>query len=250
MFFRKMLYFYTVTSKEQIHLCDTLQKSLQRFGHDVNILPLYEKTNFSKLNISSVFESKSYKDDDLIIITDGFDVVCVKDPGIYVTKYFQDNPSTDILFSSENMFGNNMVCIKEYYDKYNEVHGTTGKYLNAGVIIGKANKIKQFYSQLMRCVPELRNYLPPDRRETTGDQTYIINYLYHIDFMNYKDINIKIDLKDEVTFTNTIVERPYNIFDYVFIHTWGIYIADPHYKYIKDQQYKKWCEIKSSLGIM
>jgi hypothetical protein len=113
-----MLYFYTVTSKEQIHLCDSLKQSLERFGHEVNILPIYEKTNFSKLNISSVFDTKTYTDDDLIIITDGFDVVCVKDPAIYVTKYFQDNPSTDILFSSENMFGNNMVCIKEYYDRY------------------------------------------------------------------------------------------------------------------------------------
>lgn len=244
-----MLYFYTVTSEDQIHLCQTLKKSLERFGHELNILPLYERTNFSKLNISKVLDAKQYNDDDFIVISDGFDVVCVKDPSIYVSKYFQDNPSVDILFSSENMFGNNMVHIKEYFDKYNDVHGTSGKYLNAGVIIGRANKIKQFYSQLMACVPELMNYLPHDRRETTGDQTFIINYLYHIDFMNYKDIKIKIDVTDEFTFTNTIFERPYNVSDYVFIHTWGIYIADPNYKYIKDQQHKKWSDINSLLGI-
>ena len=245
-----MLYFYTVTSIEQTELCQALKKSLERFGYQLNILPLYHKTNFSKLNISYYFDTKTYKDDDIIVIVDGFDVVCVKDPVIHLIKYFQDNPSTDILFSSENMFGNNMVSIKEYYDKYNESNGVTGKYLNAGVIIGRANKIKQFYSQLMSSITELQNYLPAERRETTGDQTFIINYLYHIDFMNYKDISIKIDLNDEFTFTNTIFERPYNVSDYFFIHTWGIYIKDPNYKYIKDQQYKKWSDINSSLGIL
>ena len=58
-----------------------------------------------------------------------------------------------------------------------------------------------------------------------------------------------IDMRDELTFTNTVIERDYNIYDYVFIHTWGIYIADPNYRYIREQQYKKWCNINSQLKI-
>lgn len=244
-----MIYFYCVTSEEQKELCNNLKNSLQRFGHELHILPLYSKTNFSKLNISQYILSQTYQDDDIIVITDGFDVVCVKDPCVHLMKYFEDNPTTDIVFSSENMFGNNTVTIKEYYDKYNEINGTTGKYLNSGVVIGRAKKMKCFYEKLLSSLPDIMHYIPHERQETTGDQTYIINFLYHIDFMNYKDINIKIDVRDEITFTNTIFERPYNVFDYFFIHTWGIYIKDPNYKYIKDRQYQKWSEINTLLGI-
>ena len=67
--------------------------------------------------------------------------------------------------------------------------------------------------------------------------------------MNYKEIKFKIDLNDELIFTNTINERPYHVTDYVFIHTWGIYIPDAHYKYIRDQQHKKWTEINHLLNL-
>ena len=246
-----MIYFYTITSLEQIDLCENLRKSLLRFGHHLEILPLYHKNNFSKLKINTILQENTYKDDDFIVICDGFDVVCAKNPEPSIKNYFKkEDGAVDILFSSENMFGNNTVFIKEYYDKCNSFYGTSGKYLNSGVIIGKANKLKQFYQNLTREIDTLKQYLPPDRRDSTGDQTYIINYLYHIDFMNNnKEIKIKIDLKDELIFTNTIVERDYNVTDYVFIHTWGIYIADPHYKYIREQQYKKWSEINQLLNL-
>ena len=244
-----MLYFYTVTTPEQSHLCDTLKKSLARFGYDLTILPLYENNNFSKLKISSFLESTLYNNNDFIVICDGFDVVCASNPE-KIIDFFTEHNDTDILISSENMFGNNMVCIKDYYDRYNEKNGTTGKYLNSGVVMGRANKIKQFYKQLVSCTSTLRDYyIPPDRRDTTGDQTYIINYLYHIDFVNYKDIKIQIDIHDKLTFTNTIINRPFNARDYIFIHTWGIYIKDPNYKYIRDQQYKKWSDINSELEL-
>jgi hypothetical protein len=245
-----MIFFYTVTSPQQVHLCENLKKSLSRYHQELTILPIYEKNNFSKLKINDVLQNLSYKDEDIIVICDGFDVVCAKDPQ-NIQTYFDNNTDTDILFSSENMFGNNLVCIKEYYDKYNSVNGTSGKYLNAGVIMGRANKIKQFYKNLTSEIDALKEYIPHDRHDTTGDQTFIINYLYHINFMvNYKNsIKYKIDLKDELTFTNTITDRKFNINDYVFIHTWGIYISDPNYKYIKDQQYQKWSQINKILDL-
>jgi hypothetical protein len=245
-----MIYFYTITSPEQLDLCENLRKSLLRFGQHLQILPLYYKNNFSKLKINTILQENTYNDDDFIVICDGFDVVCAKNPEPTIENYFNKGDTVvDILFSSENMFGNNMVFIKEYYDKYNTLHGTSGKYLNSGVIIGRANKMKEFYQNLTNEIETLKQYLPPDRRDSTGDQSYIINYLYHIDFMNYKDIKIKIDLKDELIFTNTINERSYHVTDYVFIHTWGIYIPDAHYKYIRDQQYKKWTEINHLLNL-
>lgn len=245
-----MIYFYTITSPEQINLCENLRKSLLRFGHHLQILPLYHKNNFSKLKINTILQENTYNDNDFIVICDGFDVVCAKNPEPTIENYFKkEDSAVDILFSSENMFGNNMVFIKEYYDKYNSLHGTLGKYLNSGVIIGRANKMKEFYQNLTNEIETLKQYLPPDRRDSTGDQSYIINYLYHIDFMNYKEIKFKIDLNDELIFTNTINERPYHVTDYVFIHTWGIYIPDAHYKYIRDQQHKKWTEINHLLNL-
>ena len=243
-----MLFFYTVTSPEQVSLCENLRKSLSIYSHTLTILPFYQKNNFSKLKINTTFQETIYHDDDIIVICDGFDVVCAKNPE-FIVEYFETHKDVDILFSSENMFGNNLVCIKEYYDKYNESSGTSGKYLNSGVIIGRANKLKQFYKNLCSEIDTLRQYIPEDRRDATGDQTFIINYLYHIDFINYKELNIKIDLQDELTFTNTIIDRDYNITDYVFIHTWGIYIKEPHYKYIKDQQFKKWNDINRFLHL-
>lgn len=248
-----MLYFYTVTSPEQIHLCNGLKQSLARFGHELSILPLYSKNNFSKLNITYVLQTTEYNDDDIIVVCDGFDVVCCTNPDKIETYMAKNKDTVDILISSENMFGNNMVCIKEYYDKYNEKCGTSGKYLNSGVIIGRANKLKQFYSDIYDNVEIIRKqYIPADRQENTGDQTFIIDYLYLVDFMGNNSklpYKVCIDVHDELTFTNTVIERKYNIMDYVFIHTWGIYIADPSYKYIRDQQYKKWCDINSQLKI-
>ena len=243
-----MIFFYTVTSPEQIPLCDNLKKSLSRFDASLTILPIYEKNNFSKLKINNILLQNTYEDDDFIVICDGFDVVCAKHPESIQTYFDNHRGEVDILISSENMFGNNLICIKDYFDKYNDLEGTTGKYPNSGVIMGKANKIKKFYFDVTMNIESLKRYIPPERHETTGDQTFIINYLYFIDFVNYTPLKIKIDLKDELTFTNTIVERPFSIFDYVFIHTWGIYIKDPAYKYIKDQQYKKWTDINSSIS--
>ena len=246
-----MIYFYTVTSPDQVSLCDNLKKSLARFGHNLEILPIYYKNNFSKLKINTILQANNYNDEDYIVICDGFDVVCAKNPEEYIKDYFENKykNNVDILFSSENMFGNNLVFIKDYYDKYNTIMNTSGKYLNAGVIIGKANKIKKFYNDLTLNIEILKQYIPPERLENTGDQAYIINYLFHIDFMLNRDIKFKIDLKDELIFTNTIVNREYNINDYVFIHTWGIYIQEERYKYIKDQQYKKWSDINEALNL-
>lgn len=244
-----MFYFYTVTTPEQSYLCDNLKKSLHRFGCELTILPLYNRTNFSKLNINYVFQTTDYADDDIIVVCDGFDVVCCNDP-VRIEAYLTSH-DVDILISSENMFGNNLVAIKEYYDRYNQRCGTVGKYLNAGVIAGRANKVKQFYNDVFTSVETLQRYIPTERRETTGDQAYIINYLYHNDILGKEIVpyKVKIDMKDELFFTNTITEREYQINDYVFIHTWGIYIQDPNYKYIRDQQYKKWVDINTQLKI-
>lgn len=245
-----MFYFYTVTTPEQSHLCNGLKKSLKRFGYDLTILPLYSRTNFSKLNINYVLQTTDYADNDIIVICDGFDVVCSSDCKKIET--FLLTHEVDIVISSENMFGNNLICIKEYFDRYNERCGTTGKYLNAGVVAGRANKIKQFYNDIFTSVDTLKQYIPEDRRENTGDQAYIINYLYHMKLLDATAVvpyKVMIDMKDELFFTNTIINREYHVEDYVFIHTWGIYIADPNYKYIRDQQFKKWTDINTQLKI-
>ena len=248
-----MIYFYCIVSNDQIHLADQLRKSLLKFGHHLQILPIYD---FNLKNLSKIYklynylENIEYEHNDIIVLTDAFDVVCVSNPD-KLYSYFE-RTKNDILISSENMFGPNYPVIKEYYDNYNSVKGiekTKSRYPNSGVIIGKAKKLQTFYKNLTEAMPKLKKFFPSNASNTASDQAHIINYLYEINFIEYKELKIELDLFDDIVFTNTINEQEYNIDDFVFIHTWGIYLKQPEYKHIKDKQYLKWTNINKYLKL-
>jgi hypothetical protein len=110
-------------------------------------------------------------------------------------------------------------------------------------------ELQKFYKNLTDSMPKLAKFFPSYATNKTSDQAHIIDYLYEIDFYNYKEIKIELDLFDDITFTNTINEREFNIEDFVFIHTWGIYLKQPEYKHIKDQQFLKWTNINKYLKL-
>jgi len=245
-----MIYFYCIVSNDQTHLSDPLRKSLLKFGHHLQVLPIYDFNlkNLSKIyKLNKYLESNEYEDDDIIVLSDAFDVVCVNNPDKLIS-YFETK-KIDVLISTENMFGPNFPVIKEFYDNYTSTKGTSNRYPNSGVIIGKAKPLQKFYKNLTDSMPKLAKFFPSYATNKTSDQAHIIDYLYEINFVDYKEIKIELDLFDDITFTNTINEREFNIEDFVFIHTWGIYLKQPEYKHIKDKQFLKWTNINKYLKL-
>lgn len=247
----KNIYFYCIVSEDQVNLADMLKKSLLKFGYKLNILQIYDSKlkNLSKIyNFNDYLQKNRYDDDDVIVLTDAFDVVYSTDPSNLLDFLISNNK--DICISSENMFGPNFTFIKEYYDKLSKsLELKSNKYPNSGVIFGKANKVKLFYNNLSSSMQLLQKYFPPEAHTKNSDQAHIISYLYEIDYINYKDILILVDVENKIVFTNTLNDVPYNINDYVFIHTWGIHIKEPHYKHIRDHQLKKWNDINKKLEL-
>lgn len=229
-------------------MAENLRLSLLKFGCNLTILTIYDVDlkNLSKIvKLTDFLNCIHYQDTDFIILMDAFDVLCTSDPS-KIPFYFDTN-NIDILISSENTFGNNYIQIKEYYDNYNIKMNSKDKYPNSGVIIGRANKLKDFYNALKKNMNKLKNWIPSEAVTTFSDQTYIINHLFDTDFE--KTPSIRIDVFDEIIFTNTNQEREYNINDYCFIHTWGIYLKQKEYEHIKNKQLQKYNQIMSELKL-
>jgi hypothetical protein len=243
-----MIYFYCIVSKEQVYMAENLRLSLEKFNYTLTILTIYDHQlkNLSKIiKFTEFLNCIHYNDDDFIVLMDAFDVLCTTDPSSIPTFFKEHN--IDLLISSENTFGNNYIQIKEYYDNYNKIMNTISKYPNSGVIIGRANKFKTFYNDLLKNMPKLKSFIPSDAVTTFSDQTYLINHLYDTKFVD--DPSIQIDVFDKIIFTNTNSERDYNINDYIFIHTWGIYLKQKEFEHIKNSQLLKYNKIITDLNL-
>jgi hypothetical protein len=243
-----MIYFYCIVGKNQEYMAENLKLSLLKFGYNLTILTIYnhELKNLSKIiKFTDFLNCIHYDNNDFIVLMDAFDVLCTTNPA-KIPMYF-DTHKLDILISSENTFGNNYVQIKEYYDNYNIKMKSTQKYPNSGVIIGRANKLKDFYNSLNNNMTKLKTFIPSEAITTFSDQTYLINHLYDTDFS--KNPSIQIDVFDNITFTNTNEEREYNINDYCFVHTWGIYLKQKEFEHIKNKQLEKYNKIMDELKL-
>jgi len=245
-----MIYFYCIVSQEQVYMAEYLKLSLEKFNCRLTILTIYDHKlkNLSKIiKFTEFLNCIHYNDDDFIVLMDAFDVLCTNDPSSFIPKYF-DEQKIDLLISSENTFGNNYIQIKEYYDNYNKKMNSISKYPNSGVIIGRANKLKAFYNSLFKNMDKLKSFIPSDAVTTFSDQTYIINHLFDTKFDNNN--TIQIDVFDKLIFTNTNSERNYDIKDYLFIHTWGIYLKQKEFEHIKNSQLAKYNTILKELNLL
>lgn len=229
-----------------------LSKSLLKFGHLLNVLPIYDpkQRNISKLTkMNEYFQAQDYSNDDYIIILDAYDVLCAKDPKQAI-EYLENN-KIDILISTEDVFGKHHLKVKNYYDNYNklvDIRQKKFKYINSGIYIGKANKIKLLFNNICEKIEEIHSNYNRKVDNIHSDQSVLSYYLYMYDFVRNKSLyNIHLDMKDEICFTNTLSNRRYKVQDYVFIHTWGLF-SDYDFK-LKKQQIEKYRKIYESLKI-
>jgi hypothetical protein len=226
-----MIYFLCIVAQNQEGRASNLAKSLKRYNCNLTIISAYDfkLKNLSKIfKVSEYLQCNQYNDDDIIVLLDAFDVLCCGDPKRLPT--YLKNKGIDILISSEDTFGLHPNISRQYYDEYSRLNGTRAKYINSGVYVGYANKIKLLFQGMVARFDELRKeiidpLLPANSHILQSDQYFLTYYLHKIDFINNKkDFVIGIDVKDEITFTNTFtVNQQYKLSDYMFIHTWGLY---------------------------
>jgi hypothetical protein len=219
-----ILFYCIASSDEDNTKIYNLQQSLLKFDYDINILRIYDNNlkNLSKIiKLNEYLQQNSFNDDDIIVFLDAYDVLCCKDPN-ELKNYLIKN-DCDILISTEDMFGRHLDLVRPYYDVYNK---NTNKYINSGVYFGYANKLKLLINNLFNSFESLKEIVDRSCNHDSlfSDQCYLSLFLYKTDFINNStEYKIKLDIDDDIIFTNTTTNRKYNISDYVFIHTWGLY---------------------------
>lgn len=227
-----MIFCISIVSKNQINKAKILKRSLERFGHKLTLLTTYDKRigNMSKIiKLNDYFQQNDYNDDDVIAFVDAFDVVATSDPT--KLKEYLDIKDVDIVVSTEQGFGRQPLISKSYYESY--VNTVPTRSLCAGMMFGRANKLKQLFKNMSEKYSEYSKELyKPDTslRIKNSDQYYFAYYLFKIDFKTYKDIKIMLDCNDDVLYTNTN-DKIYTPSDYVFIHTWGLSNAKQYIRY-------------------
>jgi hypothetical protein len=233
-----MIYIYSIIGENQLDKADILKRSLQKFGHELFLVPTYsmELKNLSKLvKINEKIQGTTYNDDDVIILLDAFDIHCCTNPSI-IPEYLKQN-GIDILLSVEDTFGLHPASTKEYFNGISTINKKSPRYLNSGAIIGFANKLKEFYSDMMSKYNEITALLKAQSimniRIATSDQSYMCIYMQMMDALKCTKYKIALDFDDKITLTNTNTNRPYNIKNHVFIHTWSLHMRRQKMKYDK-----------------
>ncbi len=236
-----MLYFYCIVDRDSKDMAKNLQNSLEKFGILINVLPIYNPSigNLSKIiEFQNFLNSQTFSDDDFIILLDAFDVLCCKNP-TFIPAYFIDH-NIDILFSGENTCGDVFKETKDYYDNFSIKNKGESSYLNSGVIIARANKYKLFLDRLIDYLPIVKNKFTFEHTKylSKSDQSPIRFFVKEYDYLNpNSDIKVSIDVRSDIVFTDTTVEKEYNCFDYVFVHTWGILSLVTHYRFSQLSKY-------------
>jgi len=236
-----MIYFYSITDDNQIYMANNLSRTLMKHSVYLNILKIYNQKigNVSKIvEFEKVLQTQIYTDNDIIVLLDAFDVICSKTPA-FIPLYLENN-NIDILFSGENTCGNIFQDTREYYSN-NKKDGNS-YYINSGVVIAKANKYKEFLRLLIQDLPRIQERFKGElsKHLLKSDQALIRYYVYEHDLLNPKsDIKVAVDAMSEITFTDTTVERDYDVNKYVFVHTWGIHSLLNHYRYGQLSKYHK-----------
>lgn len=224
------IFFYCIVSQNDNETkVYNLQESLLKFNIQLTILKIYDPKlkNLSKIiKLNEFLQQNSFNDNDIIVFLDAYDVLCCKDPSYELLNNYLKKSECDILISTEDVFGRHLDLVRSYYNyKYNNKYNN--KYINSGVYIGYANKLKLLFFNLSNSMESLKEIIDNTKNNIDSlfsDQCYLSLYLFKTDFMNISnEYKIKLDINDDITFTNTTTHRKYNIDDYVFIHTWGLY---------------------------
>ena len=190
-----MIYYLTLSDPESYLLgkVDVLKRSMERFGHELNVIQHYQKGlgNYNKiLGLLTYLRSEecvAKTDDDIVVFMDAFDVICIKPMGEEFEASFLAR-GVDIIFGAENLFSFIYPEAKGTYDRLygREKH----KYLNSGFVMGYKKAVIQYYHFIAR---NLFTYPRPDRR--FSDQRLIGLVFHQNKSPNYKILkNLKLDL--------------------------------------------------------
>lgn len=163
-----------------------------------------EVNYYTKLELMhEILQSATFRDDDIILFTDGYDV-CIMDDAKTILKKF-NNMNCDLLFNAEKGFwppvdqipsyGDiDRNIVKEYFDG---LSNTYKKHLNSGVYIG-----------YVKCIKKMMDFCTSAYAETGvwDDQALSQFFMY-----SEKDFVVKIDAQDEVFCTLALTEQDLEI---------------------------------------
>jgi hypothetical protein len=208
-----MIFFVSTCNKE-------LRQSQKTFIYEstlskYNIKPMYANYDIRLKNLSKILRMKTlldklkYNDEDIIIDTDCFDFVFIKNPLEMIEKFKQEN--VDLIIGAEPKCANHTQNCKKFFE--NTYPNSTSKYLNSGFKIGY---VKVYHEVLKEIVNDTKKYIPDNY---TSDQRVLSRYCFKTNFRNN---TIRIDDKNEyvTTLCSTQEYIKENINSYCLHITW------------------------------
>lgn len=127
------------------------ERSAKMFGYDYKIVGLGEKwEGFNTLMKLILDELKNYKDDDIILKVDCYDLVFADGPENLLKAYYKLMPDKKnrVLFGSENYCMDN--CEDSHINSCNIPLEKTQKYLNGGFLMGPVKILREGYEYCLK----------------------------------------------------------------------------------------------------
>lgn len=177
------LHFITVSDSAEKSA--SYYRSLETFGIKPVILDYnYNIQNYSKITKVAEFLN-TIPLTDVVVLTDSFDVVAVRDPAQGMFSRFEAMGS-DMVIACEKTFWGHYDDTRSYFDEHYRGH-----YPNSGLVMGYAGKMKAVYHHLHK---ELWTH-PLYKGNVFSDQRILSNFMVH---GNTLGIKITLDLNGDL----------------------------------------------------
>lgn len=204
-----------------------LRASLSRFGHPLEVVETYDQAlrNISKIvKLAEYLDVAEGEEDEVVVLLDAFDVLCVRDPGEI------DLRGRDVVVSTERCFGHHSPLVKPYFQAHT---GDGHRFLNSGVVAGRLGPLRSLYRDLSGSVQRYRACVKWSGGNPNSDQAV---WSYHVFRNDLLGRSIFLDTEDQISICNS---PDLNIVDAegakgaVFVHTWALYNPRQAQKYEK-----------------
>jgi hypothetical protein len=191
------------------------KESVERFGYSLNILDNYDQRSGLLSKIYSFYKfivSIDWPDDDLLVFTDSFDVIALKNPD-HVLNIFNSYRS-DIIFAAEREYCHQDQKNQKYFDRWYLLRPY--RYLNAGLVMGPKKKLCLFYKYLSENIEMFPTF--SHNGTVPNDQTALGSCFVTIKKLKCIPLKLTIDSRAKIILTlSSSLPLPGNI-GAVFIH--------------------------------